>query len=195
MDDILDSIYRLLLHPVGALQDVTREGKIKTGFVIWLFVLALITLSTVQFDGGWPVAFLLMVVFSAISILIHSAIIDYLSGFLGGRGTAKGITAGFLAAYFPYAFVVFFLLLKQLGWEVVSGTLTCMVSLWSFALEVVAIRENYHFTTGKAFLIAVAPTLLVVGLLAVLVFVAIMAAFWGMSDVMPLWGNMMDTSL
>lgn len=184
MNEITDYIYRLICHPSDALFELTKQEKIKTGLSIWLFVLALITLSTAKLDIEWIPTFLVLVLVSGMGIVIHSAVIDYIAGFMGGRGTAKGITVGFLSAYLPYAFVVFFILMKQLGWEAVSGGLTFLTWIWSVVLDVIAIRSNYEFTTTKSFWIEMAPMILFVVLFSAIILLSIIVAVIGGITVM-----------
>ena len=106
MNTVLDLIYRLLAHPTDAMSDVTTGEKMKESSIIWGFVVLLLALSSVE-AGSFVTAF----VGTGSLLLIHSAVVDYISGLLGGRGTARGITAGFMCASIPYAFSVFFSLI------------------------------------------------------------------------------------
>ena len=107
MNTVLDLIYRLLAHPTDAMSDVTTGEKMKESSIIWGFVVLLLALSSVE-AGSFVTAFLASFVGTGSLLLIHSAVVDYISGLLGGRGTARGITAGFMCASIPYAFSVFF---------------------------------------------------------------------------------------
>ena len=107
MNTVLDLIYRLLAHPTDAMSDVTTGEKMKESSIIWGFVILLLALSSVE-AGSFVTAFLASFVGTGSLLLLHSAVVDYISGLLGGRGTARGITAGFMCASIPYAFSVFF---------------------------------------------------------------------------------------
>lgn len=195
MSEITDYIYRILVHPAEALRDVTKMEKMKVGGMLWLFVIVLMTLSSFKFDSGWLIGFAVMVILSGLGILLHSAVIDYISGFFGGRGSAKGITTGFLCAYVPYAFIVFFMLLKEMGLEVVSGILVIFVVIWNFILEVVAVRENYEFTTTKAFFISLSPAIIFVGFVFALLLIAMIAVVAGFSEATPVLENVINSPL
>ena len=110
MNTVLDLIYRLLAHPTDAMSDVTTGEKMKESSIIWGFVILLLALSSVE-AGSFVTAFLASFVGTGSLLLLHSAVVDYISGLLGGRGTARGITAGFMCASIPYAFSVFFSLI------------------------------------------------------------------------------------
>ena len=106
MNTVLDLIYRLLAHPTDAMSDVTTGEKMKESSIIWGFVILLLALSSVE-AGSFVTAFLASFVGTGSLLLLHSAVVDYISGLLGGRGTARGITAGFMCASIPYAFFRF----------------------------------------------------------------------------------------
>ena len=102
MNTVLDLIYRLLAHPTDAMSDVTTGEKMKESSIIWGFVILLLALSSVE-AGSFVTAFLASFVGTGSLLLLHSAVVDYISGLLGGRGTARGITAGVMCASIPSA--------------------------------------------------------------------------------------------
>ena len=121
MNQLLDLAMALIISPRQALMEITNEEKLKEGFFIWIFVVLLMALSLFQQGPGLVMQFLLMVLFMGAALLVHSAVIDYISGFWGGMGTARGITAGFMAASLPMAFSVFFTFLAEAGVGALSG--------------------------------------------------------------------------
>ena len=170
MNQLLDLAMALIISPRQALMEITNEEKLKEGFFIWIFVVLLMSLSLFQQGPGLVMQFLLMVLFMGAALLVHSAVIDYISGFWGGMGTARGITAGFMAASLPMAFSVFFTFLAEAGVDVLSGIGSFVIWIWSFYLDVTAIGQNYRFRPGKSFLIALTPYILIV-----IFFIAFMA--------------------
>lgn len=159
MTYFLDLMYQLLASPRQALRTVTRGEKLRQAALLWLFVVFLLSLSSLLEGPGLGVRFFVSAVVLGLALFLHSAVIDYCAGFLGGRGTAKGITAGFMAAAFPYAFSVFGELLQMIA-GAGAGALETALFLWSFALDVLAISENYGFSTGKALGVALIPAVL-----------------------------------
>ena len=159
MTYFLDLMYQLLASPRQALRTVTRGEKLRQAALLWLFVVFLLSLSSLLEGPGLGVRFFVSAVVLGLALFLHSAVIDYCAGFLGGRGTAKGITAGFMAAAFPYAFSVFGGLLQMIA-GAGAGVLETALFLWSFALDVLAISENYGFSTGKALGVALIPAVL-----------------------------------
>lgn len=182
MNQFLDLAMALILSPRQALMEITNEEKLKEGFFIWIFVVLLMSLSLFQQGPGLVMQFLLMVLFMGAALLVHSAVIDYISGFWGGMGTARGITAGFMAASLPMAFSVFFTFLAEAGVGALSGIGSFAVWIWSFYLDVTAIGQNYRFRPGKSFLIALTPYILIVIFFIALMALGVAAAVEGIAN-------------
>ena len=188
MNTILDNIYGLVVRPVKTLEDVTSGEKLKEGIIIWLFVILLMTLSSFKAGAGIVTQFIGTIILLGIFLLFHSALTDYFSGLLGGRGTARGITAGFMCASLPYAFSVFFTLLSQFGLEIINSIGMFAIVIWSFLLDILAIRSNYGFGNGKAFLIGISPFLISVFLIIALIILGVAAAVSGLGDIQQFEG-------
>lgn len=188
MNTILDNIYGLVVRPVKTLEDVTSGEKLKEGIIIWLFVILLMTLSSFKAGAGIVTQFIGTTILLGIFLLFHSAVTDYFSGLLGGRGTARGITAGFMCASLPYGFSVFFALLSQFGLEIINSIGMFAIVIWSFLLDILAIRSNYGFGNGKAFLIGISPFLISVFLIIALIILGVAAAVSGLGDIQQFEG-------
>lgn len=182
MNQLLDLAMALIISPRQALMEITNEEKLKEGFFIWIFVVLLMSLSLFQQGPGLVMQFLLMVLFMGAALLVHSAVIDYISGFWGGMGTARGITAGFMAASLPMAFSVFFTFLAEAGVGALSGIGSFAIWIWSFYLDVTAIGQNYRFRSGKSFLIALTPYILIVIFFIALMALGVAAAVEGIAN-------------
>lgn len=182
MNQLLDLAMALILSPRQALMEITNEEKLKEGFFIWIFVVLLMSLSLFQQGPGLVMQFLLMILFMGAALLVHSAVIDYISGFWGGMGTARGITAGFMAASLPMAFSVFFTFLAEAGVGALSGIGSFAIWIWSFYLDVTAIGQNYRFRPGKSFLIALTPYILIVIFFIALMALGVAAAVEGIAN-------------
>ncbi len=182
MNQLLDLAMALIISPRQALMEITNEEKLKEGFFIWIFVVLLMSLSLFQQGPGLVMQFLLMVLFMGATLLVHSAVIDYISGFWGGMGTARGITAGFMAASLPMAFSVFFTFLAEAGVGALSGIGSFAIWIWSFYLDVTAIEQNYRFRPGKSFLIALTPYILIVIFFIALMALGVAAAVEGIAN-------------
>ena len=182
MNQLLDLAMALIISPRQALMEITNEEKLKEGFFIWIFVVLLMSLSLFQQGPGLVMRFLLLVLFMGAALLVHSAVIDYISGFWGGMGTARGITAGFMAASLPMAFSVFFTFLAEAGVGALSGIGSFAIWIWSFYLDVTAIGQNYRFRPGKSFLIALTPYILIVIFFIALMALGVAAAVEGIAN-------------
>lgn len=182
MNQLLDLAMALIISPRQALMEITNEEKLKEGFFIWIFVVLLMSLSLFQQGPGLVMQFLLMVLFMGAALLVHSAVIDYISGFWGGMGTARGITAGFMAASLPMAFSVFFTFLAEAGVGALPSIGSFAIWIWSFYLDVTAIGQNYRFRPGKSFLIALTPYILIVIFFIALVALGVAAAVEGIAN-------------
>lgn len=182
MNQLLDLAMALILSPRQALMEITNEEKLKEGFFVWIFVVLLMSLSLFQQGPGLVMQFLLMVLFMGAALLVHSAVIDYISGFWGGMGTARGITAGFMAASLPMAFSVFFTFLAEAGVGALPSIGSFAIWIWSFYLDVTAIGQNYRFRPGKSFLIALTPYILIVIFFIALMALGVAAAVEGIAN-------------
>lgn len=182
MNQLLDLAMALIISPQQALMEITNEEKLKEGFFIWIFVVLLMSLSLFQQGPGLVMQFLLMVLFMGAALLVHSAVIDYISGFWGGMGTARGITAGFMAASLPMAFSVFFTFLAEAGVGALPSIGSFAIWIWSFYLDVTAIGQNYRFRPGKSFLIALTPYILIVIFFIALMALGVAAAVEGIAN-------------
>ncbi len=182
MNYYLDLAFSLMTTPKKALTYITGEEKMKDAFFFWIFVVFLMALSAFQEGPGLVMQFVLVVLFLGFSLLIHSAIIDYIAGLWGGLGTARGITAGFMAASLPMAFSVFFSFLDEMGVSALSGLGTFLIFCWSFYLDVIAISSNYRFSMGKSVVIALTPYLMGILFFVILAILMVIAAAIGISS-------------
>ncbi len=181
MNSLLDLAFSLLTSPRKAMGLVTGGEKFLEAMWLWLFVVLLCGISAFEEGPGIVVQTLCMAFFMGIGILLHSAMTDYISGLLGGRGTAKGITAGFLAASLPMAFGVFFTFLEAIGLSALTGLGGLVIWGWTFYLDMLAIRENYGFPSGKSCLINLAPYLLALLMVILSMAIVILLAAAGIS--------------
>ena len=87
-----------------------------------------------------------------------------------------------MAGSLPMAFSVFFSFLDVVGASFLSGIGTFVIWVWAFYLDVLAISTNYRFGTGKSFLLALAPYLLVGFFFIILAILMVLAAAIGISS-------------
>lgn len=188
MNSFLDLAFSLITSPRKAMVVITNSEKLKEGFFFWIFVVLLMAISAFREGPGLILQFALLLLGMGTALLCHSAAIDYISGMWGGMGTAKGITAGFMAASLPLGFSVFFMLIGASGVNEISSAGTFILSLWAFYLDVLAISENYRFSTAKAFAVAVMPYALLVLAFVLLAVLAVLTAAAGISSLESMEG-------
>lgn len=132
MNSFLDLAFSLITSPRKAMVVITNSEKLKEGFFFWIFVVLLMAISAFREGPGLILQFALLFLGMGTALLCHSAAIDYISGMWGGMGTAKGITAGFMAASLPLGFSVFFMLIGASGVNEISSAGTFILSPWAF---------------------------------------------------------------
>ncbi len=182
MNYFLDLVYQLITRPRLAMRTITKGEKIGQAAFLWFFVIVMTSLTTLIEGPGLFTRILFCLCGFGLSLILHSAVIDYCAGFMGGRGSARGITAGFLAASLPYAFTVFGGVLALFGLTFLESLLGAIVVVWSFVLDVLAISENYGFSTGRAIGTACIPAILGAVFLLCLFLLGMAAAVAGLTQ-------------
>ena len=85
-------------------------------------------------------------------------------------------------------FSVFFSLIGQFGLDGIHRFAVFAIVVWSFFLDILAIRANYGFGKGKAFFISISPFLLCGMLITALFVIGIMTALAGISELQDVEG-------
>lgn len=88
----------------------------------------------------------------------------------------------------PLCFSVFFSLIGQFGLDGIHRFAVFAIIVWSFFLDILAIRANYGFGKGKAFFISISPFLLCGMLITALFVIGIMTALAGISELQDVEG-------
>ncbi len=149
MNYFLDLVYSLMVHPRVALRAITRGEQWIVAGLIYLFTILIMSLSSLVEGPGVVLSFLLCLFIEMTLLLLHSASIHYVAGWLGGRGSAKGITSGFMATVCPLSILVFSALADSFSLDVIAGIISCVAIVWHFILNIIAVSENYGFTWGN----------------------------------------------
>lgn len=182
MNYFLDLVYQLMAHPRFAMRAITKGEKLGHAGCLWLFSMCMTSLTSWIEGPGFLTKLLFCLCGMGLALILHSAVIDYCAGMLDGRGSAKGITAGFLAAGMPLAFTVFGGIFSMAGLSFLESLLTLIVVVWGFVLDVLAISENYSFSIGKAVLVACVPALLAAVFMICLFLLGAAAALAGLAQ-------------
>lgn len=161
MGRLLERVYGVLFQPVPTLRDICRERPMGEA----VFVLIAVTMFT-----AWTGYFTLWSnsIFICVSVLttlvlwyIGTAIVHLTAELFAGNGQAKGLLAanGFIQV--PRIFTVPLLVVTSFASEPVRTGMMLLggigIMFWEVILSVIAVRENYGFSMGRAILALVAP--------------------------------------
>ena len=72
--------------------------------------------------------------------------------------------------------------------EIINSIGMFAIVIWSFLLDILAIRSNYGFGNGKSFLIGISPFLISVFLIIALIILGVAAAVSGLGDIQQFEG-------
>ncbi len=199
-EGVLAALSGVIVHPVQTLREITGEKPWVWGIVVYL-VSSWVSFMA-SFLTGWRnlpevfmpselnlSAFLVGVVlsapiFSLLGLLVISGIYHLIARLLRGEGSFVGLLSGLGFASFPTILTAPFALLGVVGGlfgSLVYNLAVFAVSIWVLVLNIIAIRENYAFSTGKAVLTFFIPVILffVLVMLAILVAVVVAALALG----------------
>ena len=194
MNQFLDFIYVLIVHPRAAMYTVTRGEKLRISCFVMVFTVLVHSLTSSSGVSSALMSFLVCLFLGLLYILFHSAVVHYISGLWGGRGSARGITAGLLCACFPYTFLVFAVLLDHTaGLRGLYGICFLAVFIWNCFLDVLAVRQNYGFSMAKSIIVIAIPFLTAAVVVILLFAIGVAAAVTGLSELNSL--NGMDAFL
>lgn len=146
-----------------------RDDEKAMGQAIAVLLLAVIIGSIWGIISSMGVFLVFILIVVPIAWVISTGIYHILAKALGGKATFKGYLKVLGYAEAPVALGV----IPILG-TVVGG-------LWSFVCAIVATREAHELSTGKAVLVIVIPSIIIMGL--ILLFFAALVSMMGMSAI------------
>lgn len=198
-EGLLETVVSVLTRPVPTLRRLTARPRVGWAVVVTVAI-ALLTwvAAAAQFRTGPPGAgglppelaqlrgaFVVAAVvggpfISLIGLAVWAAILHGVSLLLRGEGSYPGLFTGLAFANVPSTLTVIGQLLALAG--VAGALLGRLVNLalaaWVLVLGVIAVRENYGFSTGKAIAAWLIPFGILLGLVIVVIIV-LFAAFFG----------------
>ncbi|HJX69487.1 MAG TPA: Yip1 family protein [Dehalococcoidia bacterium] len=189
---ILDILYQVLASPSKALREVSKRRPLGWAMLTAIFISVVFALTLlpnppelveVIFDlekGSLdlvPVVFIWVVIF-LVALFIGGGIFHLIATLFRGRGSYLGLVCGLCFACFPFVFFAPLTLLRALlgfSGNILYPIGSLLLFLWILALEITAIRQNYHFSTGRAIATYFIPAILliIVPLLVVTVIIAL----------------------
>lgn len=158
IEKILDWFYGVITNPVDTLRDVAKDRPVGWAFSIYLvtsfFASALAAGDIYALWGMSPsVSITLGVFISAVSIFIVTGLLHLFSRMFRGEGGYWNLFSATGFAQFP-AFLLppaslFGELFGGVG-DSLAGIFSIAVSIWVFALSIIALRESREISTGAS---------------------------------------------
>ncbi|HJX69556.1 MAG TPA: Yip1 family protein [Dehalococcoidia bacterium] len=189
---ILDILYQVLASPSKAFGGVSERKPLAWAMLTAIFISVVFALTIlpnppelveVIFDlekGSLdliPVVFIWVIIF-LVALFIKGGIFHLIATLLRGRGSYLGIVCGLCFAHFPFVFFAPLTLLRALlgfSGNILYPIGSLIFFLWILVLEIIAIRQNYHFSIGMAIATYFIPAILliIVPILIVTVIIAL----------------------
>ena len=189
---LLDILYQVLASPSKALEEISKRKRLGWAMITAVFIAVVLSFILLpnppelaeeifhiekgSFNPALAI-FLCVIIFLA-ALFIEGVIFHLIAVLLGGRGNYLGIVCGLCFACFPFIFFTPLMLFRALLGA--SGIIlyhigSLLLFLWVLVLSIIAIRQNYHFSMGRAITIYFIPgiILIIIPLLVVIVFIAI----------------------
>ena len=177
MTKLLDLIFQMVVHPKNALNEITEFNLLKESIVICIISCILFMIAAFGKDSGIIAGFVVILLI-VINLIMHAASVHYISSLWNGSGSAKGITSGFISNTIVYAFCVFPVFFAQWGFENISKILFIVIAIWSYVLDVIAIR--------KSIVVNFIPQLIILALILLLVVLTTLSAISGIMELQNL---------
>ncbi|MEW6398826.1 MAG: Yip1 family protein [Bacillota bacterium] len=180
---VLELMYGALFSPVATFREVAARPHLGRAVVV-LVVVAAVSATVGAISGGreftagmaeagvpvsgasfGPVAFLFGLVGPFLFWYLQTAIF-YLTGvLLGGKGPVLPLMAALAVASMPQVFSAPVMLVSTAVHQGLGVWLSLAVGIWVIVLNVLAVREALHFSTGRAIATLVLPLAVIVVLM------------------------------
>jgi len=169
---IIETLVGVLARPASTLRRVSQQQPIGLALLVYLVVNLITTVVVLTEprmleelglpDFGMPVLLLGSSLISILALVILTAICHLVASVLGGRGSYGGLFSAFAFSALPGVFAApseVLGLLPVVG-DLLSGLGIFGILVWSLVLTILAVRETYTLTTGRAILILLLPLVL-----------------------------------
>ncbi len=187
-ENVVDITYGVLFQPASTVPRIAAGPRMGLGVLFFVVVTGLVALmngiaapATLPPEipaGGFLVPFVVIVslLMGFVGWVVGVAVLHLLAEFLGGSGRVRDLFATWGYIQLPRLFTVPAALLGTAVSPFVQGTISLLIALWVFYLEVIAVRSIYRLSTGRAVLALIIPyvvlfVVLVVVLLALVFFI------------------------
>lgn len=200
---ILEISIGVLTSPTSTIRSICQERPVGWAIAVYLVVNLVVALASIGLAGldfpqglGLPeggqlfpafpaaISILLMIgmiigtpIISLLMLAVLTAIWHLAALVLGGKGSYGGLFSGFAFAHLPAIFsapLAVIGLLPGIVGALLSGLGSIGLGLWSLVLSILAVRENYAVSTGRAILIYILPAVILLVPLGLLVAVLLL---------------------
>ncbi|MFW0858693.1 MAG: YIP1 family protein [Dehalococcoidia bacterium] len=175
---ILETLVDVLARPTSTIRSICQQRPIGWAIIVYLVVSLVSTVVMIETgdldlegmglpDLGMPAILGGTLIIGILTLVIFTALCHLAASLLGGRGGYWGLFSGFGFTALPGIFVAPLAVIGMLPivGGLLSGLGTFGVSVWSLVLNILAIRENYLVSTGRAILIVLLPAVILIVLL------------------------------
>ncbi|MBT9142599.1 MAG: hypothetical protein DDT29_00993 [Dehalococcoidia bacterium] len=181
-DGLAEVIVGIIGSPVATMRKVNREHSLPLSLAIFLLVMLVVSLATVLTDAtflaqlgvtqlGLAVFIVVLIPLSLIFLFTQAGACFGAARLLGARGSFRNLLSLLALANVPSLFMAPLALLRfvpGIAGSVLHGLGSLVLSIWVMVLAIIAVRETFQVTTGRAVLICYLPILLLVALVVLL---------------------------
>jgi hypothetical protein len=202
---VIENAVRVVTAPVDTLRRLTHHPRIgwAIGVVVVVAVLSALAgsagfdvtgepFAATGLDAFQGVMLVGSVIFgplvSLLFVIVWAAVLHGMARLLKGTGTFAGTFTGVSFAYLVTVFGVPFQLLPlALGGAgtALAGLVTFGLFIWSVVLDVIAVRECHHLTTGRAVasvLVPMAVFIALIGLFVIFIIALVVGGLAGLAS-------------
>ena len=194
-EGIFETLTGMLTRPTSTIRSICQQRPIGWAIVVYLVVCMVSGVSAIGLGflegaglpdfGPFSIAVYIpgmlvgTPIIGLLTLVVLAAICHGVASVLGGKGSYSGLFSGFAFAALPGIFsaplTAISLPFGIIG-TILYGLGSIGLSLWVVVLDILALRENYVVSTGRAILILLLPAvilLVLLGLLGALVITAL----------------------
>ncbi|MHB1254928.1 MAG: YIP1 family protein [Dethiobacteraceae bacterium] len=171
---LAEVVVGIIVSPVATMRAVNREPSLRLSLTVFLLVMLVVSIGTVLADaelaaqlGGSAVVFAVLMPLAIFILFTQAGVCFGAARLLGARGSFANLLSLFALANIPSFFMAPLALVSfvpGIAGGILHGLGSFVLSTWVMVLAIIAVRETFQVTTGRALLIYGLPILLLVGL-------------------------------
>lgn len=174
-DGLAEVVVGIIGSPVATMRKMSRESSLRLSLSVFLLVMLVVT-GTVLVDadlaaqlGGSVGVFAVLMPLSFLLLFIQAGACFGVARLLGAKGSFSSLLSLFALANAPSLFMAPLALLNfvpGIAASALYGLGSLALTIWVVILIIIAVRETFQVTIGRALLICYLPILLLVVLVA-----------------------------